>query len=1684
VTFPDALAVDENDDGLYNGGDIKASVEGVALASWNGSLDPVTGASTIQGYLRVKLENLDSGLGSLTGSCYVGGSTTSAAIPLAMTTASIAANGSMPSLTGVPYSEEDGKVTLVNNTLNAPGASGCGLLGLGNGQVNDALGLPSTNGNNRAELQFQFDPAPLALIYPRLTVEPTRGRAPLPVQFDATGSAARAGYEISEYAWDFDGDGQVDETTTEPSVEHVYGTPGEYDAKLTIKADQDEKPQVSERITHHVTVTGVNAKIETAPPALTNSQSASFTFSSTDADSFECKLDNGPFTACDNPQEYEDLAQGVHTFAVRGVDEIGPGLPVTYQWRIDLTKPVATFINKPPARTNSLTAFDLTFTGTDNVSAVNDLRFECKFSGDVDDEEPGDDEDAFGDLSAPFSADASDGWKPCESPRHVEWELVEGEHTFQVRAIDEAGNVGLETVTTWVVDLTPPSTTLTGQPMNTLTNTPASLSNPTNQGSGTTNNANSQFTFTSDEPGGTFVCKFNNAAERSDCVSPMYTGTGNQQTNPNRARLGNPVQGENTFTVWAVDAAGNRDPNGVTFKYTFDNVVPQVNLQSGFLPPVRTNQTSFNVLATTNEPIATKSANVATSGFECSLDGTTAALFTAGVPYCETISNTMARHARTGLAQGVHQIRVRATDLAGNVSPAPTTYTETTRTQQGTYQYTVDLTAPVATINSGPPTGSKTNSNAATFTFSATDTFPTGENGTIKLECRRDTQAFADCGTGTGEINLTGLANGTHTFDVRPVDQAGNVGAVVTRSWEIGTGSVTLTQKPAAHSNVKSPTFQFESAIPDAEFECRQKNGTAFADISTGWADCSTGKGYTNLAEGTQWFEVRTKGATPGFPTVYTWNIDSVLPTVTISAGPGVAFGGNNLTNADTSSGTVTFTTNDAAPGSGALLIECSYDAGAWETCASPAPVNWTPVHDQVHTLQVRATDGAGNVSIVQSRNWKVDAQPPTPNVTWAGPAITSQLGNANSVNRFDYTSSEATRTPASGAFRCQFNTAAERDCAAASNNGQTGLLQTGTGNQSGPTQARVNPVQGINTLKVWAYDVAGNRSATPAEVSFVYDTQQPVVTAVAPETSIRTNKTTPPTLYSFTSNETVDRFECSYNSTTTYAKCSGSGTDVTSGTHQIAGPLAEGQHIVRVRGVDKATPPNTSTNNNIATYNLVVDLTAPVVTISAGPAADSTVKDSDATFRFAAGNEDNAVVPNSVQFECRVDGGAWENCAQANGNATAQKALEDLEDGEHTFEVRAKDAAGNQGGATSRTWTIDSTKPVTSITKKPAKFTNSTDASFEFEADQEDSTFECSLDPEDEDAAWWTQCDSPAETEHLEDGEHTVLVRATNKLGNRGEAASYTWTVDTIAPEVTIDSAPAELSNDAAPKFEFSSNEDDSTFECRLDSEDDADWAECDSPKAYSGLSEADHTFEVRATDQAGNTGEAASHEWTVDVTKPVVTITAGPTGSTTLKAATFGFSSNKAGSTFLCALDAGAFAACTSPRAISGLAAGAHTFRVQAKDAAGNVSAIATRSWTVTAPVDDPDPTPTPDPDPDPTPTPDPDPDPAQLGKVTLAKSTVTVARGGKAKFTVKLRNTGELTAKGVKVCPKISGKTLTGSACQTVNIAGGKTKTVTFTVKVAKKAKAGKKYTLEFRASGKGLTTRTVKATVKVR
>lgn len=260
-----------------------------------------------------------------------------------------------------------------------------------------------------------------------------------------------------------------------------------------------------------------------------------------------------------------------------------------------------------------------------------------------------------------------------------------------------------------------------------------------------------------------------------------------------------------------------------------------------------------------------------------------------------------------------------------------------------------------------------------------------------------------------------------------------------------------------------------------------------------------------------------------------------------------------------------------------------------------------------------------------------------------------------------------------------------------------------------------------------------------------------------------------------------------------------------------------------------------------------------------------------------------------------------------------------------------------------------DSTPPETTIGAGPSGTVASASASFAFTSSEAGSTFECSIDGD-----AFSACMSPQQYAGLAAGTHTFRVRAIDAVGNIDPTpASRTWTVDTVAPAAVIGSAPPAASNSGSATFAFSSDEPNVSFACSLDG---APEASCTSPKLYGGLADGSHTFKVRATDAAGNTGQTDERTWTVDTAEPDTAINTGPQGTATTDAATFTFSSSEPGSTFACNLDGAGFGPCASPTTYSGLPDGPHTFAVRATDAAGNVDATPdTRSWTVDTAVSD---------------------------------------------------------------------------------------------------------------------------------
>lgn len=187
--------------------------------------------------------------------------------------------------------------------------------------------------------------------------------------------------------------------------------------------------------------------ITARPSERTNSTNASFSFTSSEADStFQCSLNDAVFTACTSPQSYSGLADGAHTFQARAIDAAGTTdpSPASFEWKIDTVAPDTTVMPHLSNPSSSpIATFDLT--GTDDSGMT--VSFECSLD------------------DAAFIA--------CTTPKRYTG-LSNGSHTFQARAIDFAGNVDATPDSyTWTISVptaTPTNTSV--PPTSTPTNTP------------------------------------------------------------------------------------------------------------------------------------------------------------------------------------------------------------------------------------------------------------------------------------------------------------------------------------------------------------------------------------------------------------------------------------------------------------------------------------------------------------------------------------------------------------------------------------------------------------------------------------------------------------------------------------------------------------------------------------------------------------------------------------------------------------------------------------------------------------------------------------------------------------------------------------------------------------------------------------------------------------------------------------------------------------------------------------------------------------------------------------------------------------------------------------------------------------------------------------------------------------
>jgi hypothetical protein len=604
---------------------------------------------------------------------------------------------------------------------------------------------------------------------------------------------------------------------------------------------------------------------------------------------------------------------------------------------------------------------------------------------------------------------ATNGSTPTWTPTGS---LADNTYWWQAQAKDGPGLASSWTATrSFVIDTTPPSTTITAGPL--------ALSN----------SAGGSFSFSADEGVSGYQCKLDSGAF-AGCSSPYsYSGLGD---------------GVHSFSVKAsADLAGNAGST-TSYSWTIDTSPPNTSITS-----------SPASLSNSSAPSFSFSSTEAGSSFECSLDG-------AGFGACPS------PQTYSSVGDGPHTFQARAVDAAGNIDPTP-----------ASYSWTIDATPPDTSIGPTEP-AALTNATSATFDFSSTEAGST-------FECSRDGGAFTAC---TSPKTYSGLAGGSHTFQVRATDPAANTDPTpASYTWDVDTTPPDTTigpTMPKANSSSTSATFDVASTEAGSTFECRLDGGA--------YGSCTSPVTYAALGDGTHTFSVKATdpaGNTDASPASYSWAVDTVAPST-----PALAAPADNLLAKAMPQLQAGFA--DGSPGdSGTIEVQiCSTAAAAGTACApmvssttsgsvangGTATVTPPPLPDGTYHWQARAHDLAGNQSgWSATRSFQIDSSAPS------APALL----NPDDGAWIQSPALQATFTkPAfAGTGSVEFRICSDGACLATVSSGSSGTVINGATASWGPS-GRLS--DGLYYWQARAHDAAGNQSAWSAARMFHLDATPP----------------------------------------------------------------------------------------------------------------------------------------------------------------------------------------------------------------------------------------------------------------------------------------------------------------------------------------------------------------------------------------------------------------------------------------------------------------------------------------------------------------------------------------------------------------------------------------------------------------
>ena len=379
-------------------------------------------------------------------------------------------------------------------------------------------------------------------------------------------------------------------------------------------------------------------------------------------------------------------------------------------------------------------------------------------------------------------------------------------------AID--GTLPSFTLPTIVVDTTAPETS--------LDTTPA---NPSASASAT-------FTFSSADASASFAASLDGAAYAAATSPATFTGL---------------ADGSHTFSVRAIDAAGNVDATPASFTWTVDTTAPTA--------PTIASVSSTSIAGTAEAGSTVRVYAGAT------LLGTTTADGSGNWSLAVT------------LADGAYSLTAAATDSANN-----------TTSTSGATTRTIDTTAPTLTAVT------LVSSNAAPALAKVGDTLTLAFTPSESLQTPTVTLAGASATATYDSVSATwnathtvaaGDTEGAATFSIAFRDLAGNAGTSVATTSDSSAVTIdrtapetALVSTPATLSDSRTATFTFSSADVSVSFAA-SLDGAAYAAATSPLT-------LTGLADGSHTFSVRAidaAGNVDATPASFTWTVDTTAPT-------------------------------------------------------------------------------------------------------------------------------------------------------------------------------------------------------------------------------------------------------------------------------------------------------------------------------------------------------------------------------------------------------------------------------------------------------------------------------------------------------------------------------------------------------------------------------------------------------------------------------------------------------------------------------------------------------------------------------------------------------------------------------------------------------------------------------------